>query len=52
MRKSFVVYEFILAVSDKQKWVKVTQSYSPNRSYNSWGSRAGRGGGRSGRSMW
>ena len=36
---------------DKQKWVKVTQSYSP-RSYNEWGSRSGRGGGRYGRSMW
>lgn len=37
---------------DKQKWVKVTQSYNPYKSYNSWGTRAGRGGGRSGRSMW
>ena len=37
---------------DKQKWVKVTQSYNPYRSSNSWGSRAGRGGGRLGRSMW
>lgn len=38
---------------DKQKWVKVTQSYSPYRSRNnSWGSRAGRGGGNYGRSMW
>lgn len=37
---------------DKQKWVKVTQSYNPYRSRNSWGSRAGRGGGHYGRSMW
>lgn len=36
---------------DKQKWIKVTQNYNPNRSSSasSWG---GRGRGNTGRSMW
>lgn len=37
---------------DKQKWVKVTQSYNPYRSSGSWGSRSSGRGGCSGRSMW
>lgn len=37
---------------DKQKWVKVTNNYRPSRYNESWGSRSGRGGRISGRSMW
>ena len=37
---------------DKQKWVKVTQSYNPYRSSNSWGRRSSGRGGYGGRSMW
>lgn len=37
---------------DKQKWVKVTQSYNPYRSSGSWGSRSSGRGGSLGRSMW
>ena len=37
---------------DKQKWVKVTQSYNPYRSNSSWGSRSSGRGGSIGRSMW
>ena len=37
---------------DKQKWVKVTQSYNPYRSNSSWGSRSSGRGGSLGRSMW
>jgi len=37
---------------DKQKWVKVTQSYNPYRSSGSWGNRSSGRGSISGRSMW